>query len=156
ILTKAVLSIEDHRFYQHFGVDPLGIARAAHRNMEAGDISEGGSTITQQLVKVRYVGRERTYTRKAREAMAAIWLESQLSKNEILRRYLNTVYLGAGAYGMPAAARLYFNKRPAELSLAEAAMLAGLIKAPSQFNPLNHLEAAQTRAAEVLNAMVAY
>jgi 1A family penicillin-binding protein len=154
-LIKAVVSIEDHRFFRHVGVDPLGILRAAHRNAEAGGIAEGGSTITQQLVKMRYVGRDRTYRRKLREALTAIWLETHLGKEEILDRYLNSIYLGAGAYGMTAAARLYFNKAPKDLTLAEAAMLAGLIKAPSQFNPLGHLEAAQARAATVLDAMVA-
>jgi 1A family penicillin-binding protein len=155
VLTKAVVSIEDHRFYQHFGVDPLGILRAAHHNMAAHGIVEGGSTITQQLVKMRYVGDNRTYTRKVREAFASLWLEAHLGKQEILRRYLNSVYLGAGAYGMAAAARLYFDRDPRDLTLAQAAMLAGLIQAPSQYNPLNHLEVAQARAATVLDAMVA-
>jgi 1A family penicillin-binding protein len=154
LLIKAVVSIEDHRFFRHFGVDPLGILRAAHRNAEAGGISEGGSTITQQLVKLRYVGRDRTYQRKLREALISMWLETHLGKDEILTRYLNAVYLGAGSYGMASAARLYFNKAPGDLTLSEAAMLAGLIKAPTQFNPLSHLEAAQTRAATVLDAMV--
>jgi penicillin-binding protein 1A len=155
LLIQAVLSIEDRRFYHHFGVDPFGILRAAHRNAVSGGIAEGGSTITQQLVKRRYVGDDRTYTRKLREAMTAIWLESHLGKDEILTRYLNSVYLGAGAYGMVAAARLYFDKRPADLTLAEAAMLAGLIKAPSQLNPLSHLDDAQARAAMVLDTMLA-
>jgi penicillin-binding protein 1A len=155
ILIQAVLSIEDRRFYQHFGVDPLGIIRAAHRNASAGGIEQGGSTITQQLVKQRYVGNDRTYRRKVREALTAVWLEAHLGKEEILTRYLNSIYLGAGAYGMAAASGLYFNKRPADLTLPEAAMLAGLIKAPSQYNPLGHLEVAQARAATVLDAMVA-
>ncbi len=155
VLIKAVVSIEDHRFYQHLGVDPLGILRAAHRNMAAHGIVEGGSTITQQLVKMRYVGDDRTYTRKLREAFAALWLEAHLGKQEILRRYLNSVYLGAGTYGMAAAARLYFGKDPRDLTLAQAAMLAGLIQAPSQYNPLAHLDVAQARAATVLDAMVA-
>jgi len=153
-LTKAVVSIEDHRFYQHFGVDPLGIIRAAHRNAEAGGIEEGGSTITQQLVKMRYVGRDRTYQRKLREALTSLWLEFHLSKDEILTRYLNSVYMGGGAFGMVAAARLYFDKSLRDLTLPEAAMLAGLIKAPTQFNPLTHPDAAQARAAAVLDAMV--
>jgi len=153
-LIKAVVSTEDRRFFQHFGVDPLGILRAAHRNMQAGGIEEGGSTITQQLVKMRFDNRERTYTRKLREALTAVWLETHLGKDEILTRYLNSIYLGAGTYGMTAAARLYFDKKPADLSLPECAMLAGLIKAPTQFNPLAHLEAARTRAATVLDTMV--
>src|SRR6202035_4512816 len=121
---------------------------------QAGGVVQGGSTITQQLVKMRYVGDDRTYARKVREALTAVWLETHLSKDEILTRYLNGVYLGGGAYGVAAAARLYFDKRPADLTLPEAAMLAGLIKAPSQLNPLSHLNEAQARAAAVLDAMV--
>src|SRR5215831_18853254 len=123
-LVKAVLSIEDRRFRYHFGVDPIGILRAAHRNEQAGGVVQGGSTITQQLVKMRYVGDDRTYKRKIREALTALWLETHLGKDEILTRYLNGVYLGAGAYGVAAASQLYFNKRPADLTLPEAAMLA--------------------------------
>ena len=155
VLVKAVLSTEDRHFYEHHGIDLRGILRAAHANRVADGIVEGGSTITQQLVKLDYLDRTRTYTRKLREALVAIWLETHLSKDEILTRYLNRVYLGDGAYGMAAASRLYFNKAPADLTLAEAAMLAGLIKAPSDFDPLRHLAAAQARAATVLDAMVA-
>jgi len=155
ILIQAVLSTEDRRFYDHFGVDPLGILRAAHANRVAGGIVEGGSTITQQLVKLEYRDNRRTYTRKLREALLAIWLETHLSKDEILIRYLNRVYVGDGAYGVATTAQLYFGKRPADLTLAEAAMLAGLIQAPSEFDPLRHIEAAQARAAAVLDAMVA-
>jgi penicillin-binding protein 1A len=153
-LVQAVLSVEDRRFRYHLGVDPIGILRAAHRNEEAGGVVQGGSTITQQLVKMRYVGDDRTYTRKLREALTAVWLETHLSKDEILTRYLNSVYMGAGAYGVAAAARLYFDKSPADVTVAEAAMLAGLIKAPTQFNPLSHGQEAQARAAVVLDAMV--
>jgi 1A family penicillin-binding protein len=153
-LVNAVLSIEDRRFRYHLGVDPIGILRAAHRNEQAGGVVQGGSTITQQLVKMRYVGDDRTYQRKIREALTALWLETHLGKDEILTRYLNGVYLGAGAYGVAAASQLYFNKRPADLTLPEAAMLAGLIKAPTQYNPLVHAEEAQARAAVVLDAMV--
>jgi penicillin-binding protein 1A len=154
-LVQAVLSIEDRRFYSHFGIDPVGIVRALHRNAEAGEIVEGGSTITQQLAKMQIVGNERTFARKLREALTAIRLELRLGKEEILTRYLNTIYLGAGAHGMPAAARLYFDKRLDELNVAEAAMLAGLIKAPSQYNPLRDPERARDRAAIVIDAMVA-
>src|SRR5262249_27223701 len=153
-LIKAVLSIEDRRFRYHFGVDPIGILRAAHRNEQAGGVVQGGSTITQQLVKMRYVGDDRTYARKLREALTSLWVETHLSKDEILTRYLNGVYLGAGAYGVAAATQLYFNKRPSDLTLSEAAMLAGLIKAPTQYNPLAHVQEAQARAATVLDAMV--
>jgi penicillin-binding protein 1A len=152
-LVNAVISIEDRRFYSHPGFDPEGILRALQRNLAAGTIVEGGSTITQQLVKMRILGHERTLSHKLREAVAAMWLDVQLSKDEILTRYLNSVYLGNGAYGMPAAARMYFDKSLAELTLPEAAMLAGLIQAPSRNNPLQNLEGAQARAAAVIAAM---
>jgi penicillin-binding protein 1A len=127
LLVKAVLSIEDRRFFSHWGVDPWGIARAALTNWSAGTVVGGGSTITQQLVKMQLVGNERSLDRKLREAFTALWLGLRLSKDEILTRYLNLVYLGAGAYGMPAAARIYFDKNLSDLTLSEAAMLAGLI-----------------------------
>ncbi|HMA74574.1 MAG TPA: PBP1A family penicillin-binding protein [Xanthobacteraceae bacterium] len=152
-LVNAVVSIEDRRFYNHPGFDPEGIVRALQRNISAGTVVEGGSTITQQLVKMRILGHERTLTHKLREALAAVWLDTQLSKDEILTRYLNGVYLGNGAYGMPAAARLYFNKNLSELTLPEAAMLAGLIRSPSRDNPLQNLKGAQARAAVVIDAM---
>ena len=155
VLVNAVLSIEDRRFFRHVGVDPLGILRAARVNLGAGEIVEGGSTITQQLVKLRLLaGREQTMERKLREAFAALWLDFRMDKDAILTEYLNRIYLGAGAYGVSAAARIYFGKRLAELSVAEAAMLAGLIKAPSEYNPIRNLEAARQRAAQVLDAMV--
>ena len=154
VLVNAVLSIEDRRFYRHPGVDPVGIVRAAHANIGAGGIVEGASTITQQLVRLRrVVGREQTMERKLREVFAALWLDFRMDKDAILTEYLNGVYLGAGAYGMSAAARVYFGKRLAELSVAEAAMLAGLIKAPSEYNPIRNVEAARRRAAQVLDAM---
>ena len=153
-LINAVLSTEDRRFRYHLGVDPIGVLRAAHANEQAGGVVQGGSTITQQLVKMRYVGDDRTYARKVREALTAMWLETHLSKDEILTRYLNGIYLGGGAYGVAAASQLYFNKRPADVTLAEAAMLAGLIKSPTQYNPLAHPQEAQARAAAVLDAMV--
>jgi 1A family penicillin-binding protein len=155
VLVNAVLSIEDRRFYRHVGVDPLAILRAARVNLGAGEIVEGGSTITQQLVKLRLLaGREQTMERKLREAFAALWLEFRMDKDAVLTEYLNRIYLGAGAYGISAAARIYFGKRLAELSVAEAAMLAGLIKAPSEYNPIRNLGAARQRAAQVLDAMV--
>jgi penicillin-binding protein 1A len=152
-LIEAVISIEDRHFYSHWGFDPEGILRALRRDIAAGSIVEGGSTITQQLVKMRFLGHERTLPRKLREALIAVWLEMHLSKDEILTRYLNSVYLGNEAYGMSAAARLYFDKRPSELTLPEAAMLAGMIRSPSRINPLQNLEEARTRAAVVLDAM---
>jgi penicillin-binding protein 1A len=152
-LVKAVISIEDRRFYNHWGFDIEGIVRAFDRNTAAGTIVEGGSTITQQLVKIRFLGHERTFPHKLQEALVAVWLELKLGKNEILTRYLNSVYLGNGAYGMSAAARLYFGKRVSDLTLPEAAMLAGLIRAPSRDNPVQNPDAARARAAVVINAM---
>ena len=154
-LIDAVLSVEDRNFYSHPGIDIGGVLRALGRNIMAGRVVEGGSTITQQLVKFRYLDPERTFKRKFREAALAMWLEWHLTKDEILTRYLNTVYLGAGATGMPAGARIYFDKDVADLTLAESALLAGLIRSPSQLNPLNELKLAQERAEVVLDAMVA-
>ena len=111
-----MLSTEDRRFYSHPGLDLLGILHAARANKIAGEVVEGGSTITQQLVKLEYLNDDRSYVRKLREAVLAVWLETHLTKDQILTCYLNRVYLGDGAYGMAAAARLFFNKRPAEIS----------------------------------------
>lgn len=152
-LVSAVLSIEDRSFYDHGGVSYRGIARAFTRNLSAGEIVEGGSTITQQLLKILYLERDRTFRRKVQELFLAYWLESQISKDEILTRYLNNVYLGAGATGMPAAAHVYFNKKVGELNVAESALLAGLIRSPSQLNPFVNLEAAKDRARVVLSVM---
>src|SRR5262245_39616432 len=153
-LVKAVLSVEDRRFYQHWGVDLRAVGRALRANWRGGEILQGGSTITQQLAKLQVVGDERSLLRKVREALAAFRLEQRLSKSEILTQYLNTVYLGRGAYGMAAAARVYFDKSLAELTLAETALLAGLIQAPSRYDPGRNLAAAHRRAAAVLHAMV--
>lgn len=154
VLVKAVLTIEDRRFYDHWGIDPRGILRAAYANWSAGGIAEGGSTITQQLAKMQLVGNERSFVRKSREALLAFWLESQLGKDDILTRYMNSVYLGAGVFGMSAAARQYFDKKLDEITLSEAAMLAGLIQAPSRYNPMINADGAQHRASVVLDAMV--
>lgn len=154
-LVDAVLSIEDRRFYEHWGVDFRGIARAFMRNLDAGEVVQGGSTITQQLIKISYLERDRTYRRKIQEFVIAFWLERRLGKDEILTRYLNNIYLGAGATGVPAAARIYFDKEPAELDLGESAMIAGLIIAPSVLNPIANAERAEERARIVLDAMVA-
>jgi 1A family penicillin-binding protein len=153
-LVDAVLSIEDRRFYQHWGVDFRGIARAFMRNLNAGEVVQGGSTITQQLIKISYLERDRTYRRKIQELVIAFWLERRLGKDEILTRYLNNIYLGAGATGVPAAARIYFDKEPAELDLGESAMIAGLIIAPSVLNPIANAQRAEERARIVLDAMV--
>src|SRR5262249_29812626 len=136
-----------------WGFDLTGIARAYRRNSAAGTIVEGGSTITQQLVKLRFLGHERTMRHKLREALVAAWLDFHLGKDAVLARYLNSVYLGNGAYGMPAAARFYFDKRLSDLTLPEAAMLAGLIRAPSRDNPLQNPDVARARAAVVVDAM---
>src|SRR5829696_7897232 len=152
-LAQAIVAIEDRRFYQHGGVDLRGLARAMFRNAQAGGTREGGSTITQQLARLMFLSQERTLKRKVQEAMLALWLESQLSKDEILVRYLNTAFFGAGAYGVDAAAKRYFGKRAKELSLGEAAMLAGLVRAPTQLAPTRNLGGAKERADTVLQAM---
>ena len=154
-VVNAVLSIEDRRFYRHGALDFRSVLRAFIQNLEAGRIVAGGSTITQQIVKTNFLGPERTYRRKFREAVLSIWLEHNLTKGQILTGYLNTVYLGSGTKGFPAAAQIYFGKKVAGLDLAEAAMLAGMVNAPEQDDPLHNLDAARRRAATVLDAMVA-
>jgi penicillin-binding protein 1A len=153
-LVEAVLAMEDRRFFEHSGLDLRGVVRAAFANLEAGDSVQGGSTITQQLAKNLFLSPERAVARKIQEVILAAWLERRLTKEEILARYLDTVYLGAGAYGLDAASRRYFGKRVGELSLAESAILAGLIQAPSRFAPTGSLEQAHERARIVLDAMV--
>ncbi|GAA4858630.1 PBP1A family penicillin-binding protein [Luteimonas vadosa] len=150
----AVLAIEDRRFYSHIGLDPRGIARAARHNAEAGQIRQGGSTITQQLAKTSFLPAERTFRRKIQEAMIALWLEARLDKDEILSRYLSSIYFGDGVYGLRAAARHYFDVPPEELDLGQAAMLAGMAKAPSALAPTSNLRGARKRAGVVLSAMV--
>lgn len=153
-LAQAIIAIEDRRFYQHWGVDIRGILRAGWRNSQAGGTREGGSTITQQLARLIFLSPERTFRRKTQEALLAIWLEGQLTKEEILLRYLNTAYFGAGAYGVDAAAKRYFGKKASELTLAESAMLAGLVRAPSQLAPTRNFGGAKERQETVLQAMV--
>ncbi len=153
-LVKAFIATEDRRFHSHFGIDMWGLARAAWANLRAGHIVEGGSTITQQLAKNLYLDNDRTLWRKAQEALIALWLEQNYTKNEILSTYLNRVYLGAGNYGIDAAAHYYFGKSARDVSLAEAAVLAGLPKAPSRFAPTNDLALARARANVVLDRMV--
>ena len=152
-LPAAAIAIEDHRFYHHPGIDPIGMARALAHNLWAGRVVQGGSTISQQLAKLSFVGSERSYGRKLREAFYALALESRLSKRQILETYLNKVYLGGGAYGVDAAARRYFAKSATDLTLAEAAMIAGLIKAPSRYAPTRDLQTARNRAGVVLLRM---
>ena len=153
-LAQAIVAIEDRRFYQHIGIDFRGILRAGWRNSQAGGTREGGSTITQQLARLMFLSPERSVRRKVQEALLALWLESQLSKEDILLRYLNTAYFGAGAYGVDAAARRYFGKKAGELSLAELAMLAGLVRAPSQLAPTRNFGGAKERQETVLQTMV--
>ena len=153
-LVKAVIAIEDRRFYQHGGIDPRGMLRAGWRDLWGRRAAEGGSTITQQLARLTYLSPDRSIRRKVQEIMLAFWLESRLSKKEILTRYLNNVYFGGGASGAEAAAQRYFGKKAADLDLAESAMLAGLIRAPSQLAPSRNMEAAKKRSDEVIEAML--
>ena len=148
------LAIEDRRFYNHSGIDPWGILRAAGRNAMAGGVVEGGSTITQQLAKLAFLSSDQTATRKLREALIAVWLEAWLSKDEILSRYLSSVYFGDNVYGLRAASHHYFDRPPEKLTVGQAAMLAGLMKAPSRLNPTSNMEGARARTQVVLGAMV--
>jgi len=152
-LPKAFIAIEDRRFYSHHGVDPYGILRAAVTNLLRRGVSQGGSTLTQQLAKNLFLTQERTMARKLQEAELALWLERKYSKNEILELYLNRVYFGSGAYGVEAAAQRYFGKSARNVTVAEAAMLAGLVKSPSRLAPNRNPEGAQARAKTVLAAM---
>jgi penicillin-binding protein 1A len=152
-LPKAFIAIEDRRFYSHFGIDPWGILRAAVANVLHRGVSQGGSTLTQQLAKNLFLTQERTFQRKLQEVELALWLERKYSKNEILELYLNRVYFGSGAYGVEAAAQRYFGKPAKNVTLAEAAMLAGLVKSPSRLAPNRNPDGAEKRAQTVLAAM---
>lgn len=153
-LPMAVLATEDRRFYSHFGLDPFGLARAMVANVRAGRVVQGGSTITQQVAKNLFLTHERTIKRKIQEVMLALWLEQTFSKDEILTIYLNRVYLGAGVHGMEAAAQRYFDVSARDVTLWQAAILAGLMKAPSRLNPAANPDLAADRAREVLQNMV--
>ncbi len=152
-LPKAFIAIEDRRFYQHYGIDPIGIARAVVTNVLHRGVSQGGSTLTQQLAKNLFLTQERTLARKLQEAELALWLERKYSKREILELYLNRVYFGSGAYGVEAAAQRYFGKSARQVTIGEAAMLAGLVKSPSRLAPNRNPEGAAKRAQTVLAAM---
>ncbi|CAJ0851877.1 penicillin-binding protein 1A [freshwater sediment metagenome] len=154
-LIKAVLATEDRRFYEHFGIDVVGTLRALTVNARSSGVVQGGSSITQQLAKNLFLSNERTITRKINEAFLALWLEHHLTKREILQLYLDRVYMGGGAFGIQAAAEFYFGKSVKDVTLAEAAMLAGLFKAPTKYAPHNNLPAARARANDVLNNLVA-
>jgi len=150
---QAFIAIEDRRFFRHLGIDPWGIGRAMVRNLRAGRVREGGSTISQQLAKTSFLTPNRTWGRKAQEALITLWLEAWLSKEEILSRYLSNVYFGDNVYGLRAAARHYFSVDPEDLTLSQAAMLAGVVNAPSRLAPTVDLEAARERGARVLRRM---
>ncbi|MGJ4926425.1 transglycosylase domain-containing protein [Bradyrhizobium sp. HKCCYLS2038] len=152
-LPKAFIAIEDRRFFQHFGIDPVGIARAVVANILHRGVSQGGSTLTQQLAKNLFLTQERTLARKLQEAELALWLERKYSKREILELYLNRVYFGSGAYGVEAAAQRYFGKSARQVTVGEAAMLAGLVKSPSRLAPNRNPDGAAKRAQTVLAAM---
>ena len=154
VLPRAVLATEDRRFYSHFGLDPLGLARAAYVNLRAGAVVQGGSTITQQAAKNLFLTQERTIKRKVQELLLALWLEHRFSKDQILAIYLNRAYFGAGTYGVDAASRKYFGRPATEVNTYQAAMLAGLLKAPSRLNPRVNPEQAESRARNVLANMV--
>jgi penicillin-binding protein 1A len=153
-LLKAVLATEDRRFYDHFGIDVIGTFRAVAVNARASGVVQGGSSITQQLAKNLFLNNERSLDRKIKEAFLSLWLEYRLSKNEILKLYLDRAYMGGGTFGVAAAAEYYFGKSVKNVTLAEAAMLAGLFKAPTKFAPHVNLPAARARANDVLGAMV--
>lgn len=153
-LVHAVLAIEDRRFYNHFGIDPIGISRAMATNLIKMRYVQGGSTITQQLAKNLFLTYDRKLTRKIKEVIIAVWLEQELTKDEILSAYMNRVYLGSGTYGFDAAAQLYFGKFAKNVNIHEAAILAGLLKAPSKYSPHNNLDLAKKRAKVVLNSMI--
>jgi penicillin-binding protein 1A len=151
---EAFLAIEDRRFYSHWGIDPRGIARAAWANVGSGGVRQGGSTITQQLAKNAFLDSDRTAARKIREVFISFWLEAWLSKDEILSRYLSNVYFGDNVYGLRAASKHYFGRAPEKMNIAQAAMLAGLVKAPSRLAPTSNLKGARERQAVVVGAMV--
>ncbi len=152
-LPRAFVAIEDRRFFSHFGIDPIGLIRAAAANVLRRGVSQGGSTITQQLAKNLFLTQERTLWRKMQEVVLALWLERRFSKTEILELYLNRVYFGSGAYGVEAAAQRYFGKPAREVKVAEAAMLAGVVKSPSRLAPSRNPDGAERRARAVLAAM---
>ena len=150
---NAVIAIEDHRFRIHHGIDPVGLLRAMGRNILARHLVQGGSTLTQQLAKNLFLTQDKTLTRKAQEAVLAIWLESRFTKDQILQLYLNRVYFGSGAYGIEQAAHTFFNKPAADLTVLEAARLAASLKAPTNYDPINHPDESTARAKLVITAM---
>ena len=154
-LVQAIVATEDRRFFEHLGFDPMALARAIVANLRAGRVRQGGSTLTQQLAKNIFLKPDRTLRRKVQELLLAFWLEANFSKEQIFTLYINRVYLGSGTYGVDAAARRYFGKSARRVSLHEAAVLAGLLKAPSRYSPVRSRKAAEDRARIVLSTMVA-
>ncbi len=153
-VVEAFIAVEDDNFYEHEGLDYPGILRAAWANLQAGGIRQGGSTITQQVAKTFLLSSQRTYLRKIQDMVLARRIEEYLDKNEILYLYLNQIYLGSGAYGVQAAAKTYFDKSVDELTLAEAALIAGVVPAPSKYTPFNSPEKARSRQMVVLRRML--
>ena len=152
-VVQAIIATEDRRFYSHTGVDPLGLIRAAQRNVQAGYVVQGGSTLSQQLIKNVFLTPEQTYRRKLQEMMLSIWLEYKFTKQEVLETYLSRVYFGGGAWGLEAASQTYFGKEGKDLTVSEAAILAGVLKAPSRYNPATNPALASERTAVVLSSM---
>src|SRR5216110_3715156 len=155
-LRDAVIATEDRRFYSHFGIDPIGVARAVWQNYRRGRIVEGGSTITQQLTKVLFLTPDKSLERKMKEAALALELERRYPKDRILEMYLNQIYFGNGAYGVEAASRTYFGKSVTELNVKEGALLAGLPLAPTSYSPFDHANAAKLRREIVLRRLVEF
>jgi penicillin-binding protein 1A len=155
-MQQAIIAVEDNRFYRHIGFDIEGILRATLVNLQTGSLQEGGSTITQQLIKNLFLTQERTWVRKFEEVILAVDMEARYTKEEILELYLNTIYFGSGGQGITKAAKVYFGKKPADLTLAESSLLAGLPNAPSLYSPYVDFPAAKQRQAVVLAAMVRY
>ena len=155
-LQNAFIATEDSRFYSHHGIDPIGVLRAIAVNVVRSGVSEGGSTITQQLARNAFLNQDRTFKRKISEALLALQIEKRYSKDEILNMYMNQIYFGQGAYGVESAAHIYFGKDVKDLNLAQCSLLAGLPQSPNYYSPFNNLEAAKTRQATVLSQMVKY
>src|SRR5690606_31319205 len=155
VMKEAMVTVEDRRFRSHFGIDPIAVVRSLWVRLETGSWRQGGSTITQQLARNVFLNNNRTFGRKLREALLALALEYKLSKEQILELYLNKVYFGGGAYGIDAASRKFFGHPANELDLAESAIIAGLVKAPSRYSPTADVEAAVSRGRVVLGVMQA-
>lgn len=152
-VADAFIAVEDRRFYSHFGVDLVGVARAATHDLAKASYVEGASTITQQLARTLFLSRKRSWMRKLREAGLALWLEHELSKRQILRLYLSCIYLGPGVHGVDQASQLFFGHDARGLSLGEAALVAGAASSPARYSPLRHRTAAELRAGHVLAVM---